>query len=109
MAAGVPAGVRGRGNAVLVSSHLLAEMALMADEVIVIDHGRLVRQGTVAELTAGGSHLRVASADHDALGRALIAAGLEPRADDEGGYLLESAEPERIGGSRSRRAWRCHS
>ena len=69
----------------------------MADDVIVIDHGRLIRQGTVAELTAGGSHLRVASPDHDALGRALIAAGLEPRADDEGGYLLESADPERIG------------
>jgi len=87
----------GRGNAVLVSSHLLSEMALMADDVIVIDHGRLIRQGTVAELTAGGSHLRVDSPEHDALGRALIAAGLEPRADDEGGYLLESADPERIG------------
>ena len=33
------------GNAVLVSSHLLSEMAQMADEVIVIDHGRLIRQG----------------------------------------------------------------
>ena len=32
----------GRGNAVLVSSHLLSEMALMADDVIVIDHGRLI-------------------------------------------------------------------
>jgi ABC-2 type transport system ATP-binding protein len=41
------------GNAVLVSSHLLSEMAQMADEVIVIDRGRLVRQGSLADLTAG--------------------------------------------------------
>ena len=33
------------GKAVLVSSHLLAEMAQMADDVIVIDRGRLLRQG----------------------------------------------------------------
>ena len=46
MVARVPTGVRGEWNAVLVSSHLLSEMAQMADEVIVIDHGRLVRQGS---------------------------------------------------------------
>src|SRR5918999_4181430 len=33
-----------RGNAVLISSHLLAEMAQMADDVIVIHRGRLIRQ-----------------------------------------------------------------
>ena len=68
-----------RGNAVLVSSHLLSEMDQMADEVVVIDHGRLVRQGAVADLTGGRSSLRVSSPDHEALARALIAAGLEPR------------------------------
>ena len=49
------------GNAVLVSSHLLSEMAQMADEVIVIDHGRLVRQGSLADLTAGHASVRVAA------------------------------------------------
>ena len=49
------------GNAVLVSSHLLSEMAQMADEVIVIDHGRLLRQGKVDALTAGRASLRVSS------------------------------------------------
>jgi ABC-2 type transport system ATP-binding protein len=44
-----------RGNAVLVSSHLLAEMAQMADDVIVIDRGRLLRQGSVLDLTDGGN------------------------------------------------------
>ena len=86
----------GRGNAVFVSSHLLSEMAQMADEVIVIDHGRLVRQGSIAELTGGRSSLRVASPDHEALGRALIAAGLEPRNDD-GGYLVADAPADLVG------------
>ena len=44
-----------RGNAVLVSSHQLGEMQQMADEAIVIHRGRLVRQASVAELTAGGT------------------------------------------------------
>jgi ABC-2 type transport system ATP-binding protein len=86
----------GRGNAVFVSSHLLSEMAQVADEVIVIDHGRLVRQGSIAELTGGRSSLRVASPDHEALGRALIAAGLEPR-DDHGGYLVADAPADLVG------------
>ena len=43
-----------RGNAVLVSSHQLGEMQQMADEAVVIHRGRLVRQASVAELTANG-------------------------------------------------------
>ena len=41
----------GQGNAVLVSSHLLSEMAQMADDMIVVNHGKLIRQGSVSELT----------------------------------------------------------
>jgi ABC-2 type transport system ATP-binding protein len=37
------------GRAVLVSSHLLSEMALMANDLVVIGQGRLVQQGTVDE------------------------------------------------------------
>jgi ABC-2 type transport system ATP-binding protein len=43
------------GNAVLVSSHLLGEMAQVADDVIVIDHGRLRYQGSIADLTKAGA------------------------------------------------------
>jgi ABC-2 type transport system ATP-binding protein len=41
------------GAAVLVSSHLLAELALSADHVVIINRGRLVAEGSVEELTAG--------------------------------------------------------
>lgn len=40
----------GEGRAVLVSSHLLSEMSLMASELVVIARGRLLRQGSVQEL-----------------------------------------------------------
>jgi ABC-2 type transport system ATP-binding protein len=42
---------------VLVSSHMLAEVAQTIDSVLIIDCGRLVAQGPVEELTAGGSGL----------------------------------------------------
>jgi ABC-2 type transport system ATP-binding protein len=48
-------GFAARGNAVLISSHQLGEMEQMADEAVVIYRGRLVRQATLADLTAGGS------------------------------------------------------
>jgi ABC-2 type transport system ATP-binding protein len=84
------------GNAVLVSSHLLSEMAQMADDLIVIDHGRLLRQGSVADLTAGQASLRVASPDHAALGRALLAAGLEAHGDGTA-FVVTGAAAERVG------------
>ena len=43
----------GDGHAVLVSSHVLAEVERMADQVVIISGGRLVRQAALAELTAG--------------------------------------------------------
>ncbi len=43
------------GGTVLLSSHLLADVSLLADEVVVIDRGRLLTQTTVEQLTAGSS------------------------------------------------------
>src|SRR3712207_346636 len=47
-----------RGGTVLISSHLLAELAMSADAVVIIKSGRLVTQGTMAEL-AGPVEARV--------------------------------------------------
>ena len=62
-----PAGVRwlrtflqtlaAEGRAVLVSSHLLAEVAQTVDQVVIIDHGCLLAQGALAELTGDGRTL----------------------------------------------------
>jgi len=54
---GLLRGFAAEGGTVLVSSHLLAEVAQTVDSVVIIDGGRLVAQGPVAELTAGGAGL----------------------------------------------------
>jgi ABC-2 type transport system ATP-binding protein len=43
------------GRAVLLSSHVLTEIEQIADDVVIIEKGRLVAQGTMAELTAGAT------------------------------------------------------
>jgi ABC-2 type transport system ATP-binding protein len=47
-------GMASEGRTVLVSSHVLAEVAQTVDDVVVIHRGRLVDQGPVSRLTAGG-------------------------------------------------------
>jgi len=42
------------GRTVLLSSHLLDEVEKVCDQVAIVDHGRVVAQGTTAELAAGG-------------------------------------------------------
>jgi ABC-2 type transport system ATP-binding protein len=48
------------GRTVLLSSHLISEMALTADHLVVIGRGRLLADTSVAELTAGGRSLEQA-------------------------------------------------
>ena len=43
------------GRTVLVSSHMLAEVAQTVDAVVILDHGRLITQSSLAELTASGT------------------------------------------------------
>ena len=45
------------GRTVLVSSHLISEMALTAERLVVIGQGRLLADTTVAELSAGAASL----------------------------------------------------
>jgi ABC-2 type transport system ATP-binding protein len=49
-----------RGGTVLVSSHLLAEIAQTVDQVVIIDRGRLVAVARLDELAAGGASLEAA-------------------------------------------------
>jgi ABC-2 type transport system ATP-binding protein len=46
-----------RGGTTLLSSHILSEAARTVDDVVIIDKGRLVRTGTVDELSRGGGSL----------------------------------------------------
>jgi ABC-2 type transport system ATP-binding protein len=50
-------GLAADGRSVLVSSHLLAEVAQTVDQVLIIDHGRLLAKGSLNELTGAGQTL----------------------------------------------------
>ncbi|MBF4160097.1 ABC transporter ATP-binding protein [Nocardioides acrostichi] len=74
-----------RGGTVLLSSHLLNEVELIADEMILIGQGRIVAQGDKKSLLAGqAASSLVTSLDNDALARALQAAGFAPEPAGEG-------------------------
>jgi ABC-2 type transport system ATP-binding protein len=84
------------GGTVFVSSHQLAEMSLIADDVVVINGGRLVTQTSVANLTANHS-VKVRSPQVDALARAVTeAGGVTHRLDTTSLSVMELA-PEHIG------------
>ena len=52
-----------QGCTVLVSSHLLAEVELLADDLVVINRGRLVASGTLAELREEATWVRSPAID----------------------------------------------
>jgi ABC-2 type transport system ATP-binding protein len=65
------------GGTVLVSSHLLAELALSADSVVIVKDGRLVTQGSVQELTGHtGSAVRVRTPQAKELHQVLTSRGI---------------------------------
>ncbi len=90
-----------RGNAVLVSSHLLSEMQLMADHVVVIAKGALVADGTMADLVASSTRndvlVRTRPEDRQALLDGLAAAGLAASPEGSDAVSVGGAEPEAVG------------
>jgi ABC-2 type transport system ATP-binding protein len=84
------------GRTVLLSSHALSEVELTADHVLVLNHGRLIRSSSLAELRAeAGVGSSVRTPDADQLCAALEAAGHScRRTADE---LVVDAAPEVVG------------
>jgi ABC-2 type transport system ATP-binding protein len=83
------------GRTVLVSSHVLAEVAQTVDDVVVIHRGKLVDQGPVGRLTAGG-HVIVRSPRADRLREALERAGLGVTLDGDM-MVVDAEDPSQVG------------
>jgi ABC-2 type transport system ATP-binding protein len=84
------------GRTVLLSSHALAEVEQIADDVLVISSGRLVRSSSLAALRAeAGVGCRVRTPDADRLCAVLDENGHSYRRAEEG--LAVNAAPERVG------------
>jgi ABC-2 type transport system ATP-binding protein len=77
------------GRTILLSSHVLAEVAQTVDDVVVISSGRVVAHAPLDQLTARTSQqIRVRSAQPDALAAALHAGGLRTSARDGDGITI---------------------
>ncbi|GAB3591084.1 ABC transporter ATP-binding protein [Angustibacter peucedani] len=89
----VVAEARDRGVAVVLTTHLMDEAERLADQVVVVDAGRVVAQGAPADLTAGASadtarFTARPALDLDGLRRALDP-GVHVAEQRPGEYLLE--------------------
>src|SRR2546430_1400851 len=91
-------GLADEGRTVLVSSHLLSEMEILADDLVIIATGRLVRQGTVEEIinSMGSGRIRVRTPRPDALVAALDSGCVVQRTDD-GALLVIGSDGPSIG------------
>jgi ABC-type multidrug transport system ATPase subunit len=76
------------GKTVVISTHDLADIEALADHVIVIDHGKLVTEGTLDDLLGVGK-IRVRIGNPGAARDVLVAAGVEVSLDDDG-LLVDS-------------------
>lgn len=96
---GLLKGYAERGGTVLLSSHLLHEVEQIADEMILIGHGRIVAQGDKKSLLAGaakgGATAFVTALDNEALAAALKAKGITVAGAGEG--LRVEAETVEVG------------
>jgi ABC-2 type transport system ATP-binding protein len=77
-----------RGGTVLLSSHLLHEVEVVADRLVVIAGGKIVAQGTKDELLAS-TGMSVRATDEMALQKALADAGLSSTRARDGAFLVD--------------------
>ena len=86
------------GRTVLISSHVLAEVAQTVDHVLIISRGRRVVESPLAELTArAGGAVRVRSADPQQLATALRGENLQVTAGTDHTLLVNRASSDRVG------------
>ena len=93
-------GLAAEGRTVLVSSHLLSEMQALADDVVIVAAGRLVRQGAVPEVVsslAGDGRVEVTTPHPDRLAAALRRIGAAVGSDGPGRLAVTGVRAEAIG------------
>jgi ABC-2 type transport system ATP-binding protein len=89
----------GQGKTVFVSSHLMNEMALTAQHLIVIGRGRLIADTGIQEFIAGaeGDAVRVRSTDPDALAALLRSHAAEVSRDQDGALTVSGLSTDQVG------------
>jgi ABC-2 type transport system ATP-binding protein len=99
-----------RGRTVLVSSHLLSEMRVLADNVVIIAAGKLVTQGTVDQVLgamASAAQVRVRTPKPDEL-LAELGEGVAAQRGDDGALTLTGVEAPQVGAAALRAGVELH-
>ena len=94
------------GRTVFVSSHLMSEMALTADEVVIIGRGHLIEQIPISDLLGRSSmqYVRVRSPQLSSLQSALEELGAATVMEDDGSMSVRGLGAEAIGDAAGRLA-----
>lgn len=98
------------GRTVLVSSHLISEMSLTADRLVVIGRGRLIAETSVADFVSrsGRGAVKLLTPDGAAFTSALTEAGAKVVGGDDGLLTIEGLTAPEIGDLAARDALRVH-
>ncbi len=91
-------GLAAEGRTVFLSSHLMSEMALTADHLIVIGRGRIIADAPIADIIAGQgqARTRVRTDQAEILIPALAAEGVTTQQLDGGLFEITGTEPRHI-------------
>jgi len=99
------------GRTILVSSHLLSEMELLADNLVIIAAGQLVRQGTVTEVVDSMAHagrIRVRTPQPEELTKALSNDGTAVTTNGNGALLVTGLDAPAVGAAAFRAGVELH-
>ena len=98
------------GRTVFVSSHLISEMSLTADRLVVIGRGRLIAETSVADFVSrsGGGAVRLITPDRETFTAAITAAGGQVSAGDGGSLTVAGMSAPQIGDLAARDGLRVH-
>ena len=88
-----------QGRTIFVSSHLLSEMSLTADHLVVIGRGRLITQTSTQDFIRSSSlnRTRVRSPQLDQLAELVREAGMTSERDADGALLVDGVETDAVG------------
>jgi len=88
-----------QGRTVFVSSHLMSEMALTAEHLVVIGRGRLLADTTVERFIAENSqsYVRIATPEPARLREVLAAEGIQVTDSGDGALAVHGVDPARVG------------
>ncbi|UNO39899.1 ATP-binding cassette domain-containing protein [Streptomyces sp. MST-110588] len=92
-------GLAAQGRTVFVSSHLMSEMALTAEHLIVIGQGKLLADTSMADFIRQNSrsYVRMRSPEYERLREVLHGAGIAAVATGDGALEIDGAEADQLG------------